>query len=111
MKSFVKSKSFLLVLGFSAIYAMGMWFNNEFVYFRWWPTGLYVLDLIITLVQLPAYILACMVAAWLYGSKNPDAPDRIAYYILIFFTYVLILSGFVGLSRLISKHAHNKHKK
>jgi len=104
MKSFVKSKSFLLVLGFSAIFTIGMWLKIE--YYGWYyETIPRNVRFVIWMIEFPAFLISAVIGG------NPDFPVPFVYYPLLFLTYMLIFSALMGLFRIVSKHALNKHKK
>jgi len=101
MRSFVKSRRFLLVLGLSGMFVVGMWLKIE--YYDWYSVAIpRIVKCIISMIELPAFVVSAIIGG------NPDYPFFVVYYPLLFLTSVFIFSGLIGLFRLVSKQVHSR---
>ena len=101
MRSFVKSRSFFLVLGLSAILVIGMWLL-KWEYYDWYHVTIPAnVQFVLSMIELPAFAISAAIGG------NPDYPVFVVYYPLLFLTYMLIFLGLMGLFRVVSSLIRN----
>jgi len=99
IKFFFKNRSFWWAFGLAVIFVIVSYFNNKVPR---WLSSLRILEFALNTVQLPAWILAAFVSD-LQGNRGVESPNIIAFYITLFFTYIVIFGGVIKLLGFINK--------